>query len=58
MTNPTHFRPGGGFRNPWPGNGSPERGLGALLADLLREVSLFADRADISARSDASATAS
>ena len=31
MTNPTHFRPGGGFHNPWPGNGSPERGLGALL---------------------------
>ncbi|HEX9106406.1 MAG TPA: MBL fold metallo-hydrolase, partial [Longimicrobiales bacterium] len=31
MSTPTHYRPGGGFRNPWPGNGSPERGFGALL---------------------------
>lgn len=31
MSVPTHHQPGGGFRNPWPGNESPERGLGALL---------------------------
>ncbi len=31
MSAPTHHAPGGGFRNPWPGAGSAERGLGAFL---------------------------
>jgi N-acyl-phosphatidylethanolamine-hydrolysing phospholipase D len=31
LSAPTHHAPGGGFRNPWPGAGSAERGLGAFL---------------------------
>ncbi len=38
MGTPTHYLPGGGFRNPWPANGSPERGFGALLRWQLERI--------------------
>ncbi len=38
MTTPNHRLPDGGFRNPWPVDGEPERGLGAFLRWQLEQL--------------------